>query len=28
VAYSNITSGALAVPTSTVLRITFDQLPY
>lgn len=28
VAYSNITGASLSVPTSTVLRITFDQLPY
>ena len=28
VAYSNITGAALSVPTSTLLRITFDQLPY
>lgn len=28
VAYSNLTGANLAVPTSTVLRLTFDQLPY
>jgi hypothetical protein len=28
VAYTNITGAALAVPTSTFFRITFDQLPY
>lgn len=28
VAYENLTAGALAVPTSTVLRISFQQLPY
>jgi hypothetical protein len=28
VAYSNITGAALSAPTSTILRITFDQLPY
>jgi hypothetical protein len=28
VAYSNLTGATLAVPTSTVLRISFDQLPY
>jgi hypothetical protein len=28
VAYSNLTGAALAVPTSTIFRITFDQLPY
>jgi hypothetical protein len=28
VAYSNITGAALSIPTSTLLRITFDQLPY
>jgi hypothetical protein len=28
VAYSNLTVAALAVPTSTLFRISFDQLPY
>jgi hypothetical protein len=28
VAYSNIIPAALSVPTSTIFRITFDQLPY
>jgi len=28
VAYSNITPASLSVPTSTVFRISFDQLPY
>ena len=28
VAYSNLTGASLSVPTSTVLRVTFDQLPY
>ena len=28
VAYTNFTGANLAVPTATVLRITFDQLPY
>jgi hypothetical protein len=28
VAYSNLTGSALSVPTSTPLRISFDQLPY
>jgi hypothetical protein len=28
VAYSNLTGVALAVPTSTIFRVTFDQLPY
>lgn len=28
VAYSNITGANVSVPTSTVLRISFDQLPY
>ena len=27
-AYSNLTSLAVAVPTSTVFRVTFDQIPY
>jgi len=28
VAYSNLTGASLAVPTSTRLNVTFDQLPY
>jgi hypothetical protein len=28
VAYSNLTGSSLAVPTSTLFRISFDQLPY
>jgi len=28
VAYSNITGANLSVPTSTIFRLTFDQLPY
>ena len=28
VAYSNITGASLSVPTSTILRISFDELPY
>lgn len=28
VAYSNITNASLSVPTSTVFRASFDQLPY
>jgi hypothetical protein len=28
VAYSNLTTGSLSVPTSTRLNVTFDQLPY
>jgi hypothetical protein len=28
VAYSNMTGANLAVPTSTVIRLTFDELPY
>ena len=28
VAYANITGAAITVPSTTVLRISFDELPY